>query len=191
MANPILPESVTCPHCGTSNRGDRALCANCQSPLTAYGGQLKGHSETESGRFARQAAGLYVRPPAVYAAVAFDALFAVFWPLAYVLGAFAARERVNAELTNYLASAFGAIGPILSAIVLIPAALVILLVAWGAWSQQPWAWSANLGVIGVFALAALFKYGAHPAASIVWLIVACVLAAVWTRPATKSWYGMN
>src|SRR5689334_10026602 len=109
-----MAETRQCPNCGLENDLGRSVCANCQTPLTAYSGQLRG--EAYQGKLAAQVAQLETRPPVVMAMVAAIVLFTLFWPLASLVTAFVHREATNAEGTNYLASAFGAIGPILTAI---------------------------------------------------------------------------
>lgn len=130
-----MPDTIQCPNCGTPNDTGAALCKACMNPLTAYSGQLKG--ETYQGRLVKQVAYLDTRPPAVIAMTVLDIVFALFWPLRMVFASFAARQTTNAEGTNYVASAFGTIGPILSAILLIPAAILLGVVAWAAWTQRP------------------------------------------------------
>jgi hypothetical protein len=134
---------------------------------------------------------LNLRPPVIGAMALFDLLFALFWPFAFVVGAFAARTHLNADQTNYLGTAFSAIGPILSAIVLIPIGLALLGLAWGTWTQRPWAWTANAAGLAAFALAALFKFFSAPIMAFVWIGLACGFAYYWFRPETKSWFGMS
>src|ERR1044071_9262972 len=104
-------ETVQCKHCGTQNDISRALCENCQSPLTAYAGQLRG--ESYRGNLSAQVDRLRVRPISVTLMVVFLIIIIVGWPLREIFSAFASRATLNSESTNYIASAFGAIGPIL------------------------------------------------------------------------------
>ena len=94
------------------------MCSNCKSPLTAYSGQL--NDESYKGNLAAQVDQLNVRPPDVYAMVAFLIIFAIGWPLRAIVTAFMGRATLNSETTNYLASAFGSIGPILTTIACLP-----------------------------------------------------------------------
>ncbi len=185
-----VPDTKQCPNCGLVNDAGRARCADCQTPLTAYAGQLEEFTSSQ-GRLVQHVARLNRRPLAVAALALFDALFALFWPLAFVIGALAARQSVNAEGTNYLASAFGMVGPTLYAVVLIPAALALGALAWATWTQRPWAWTANVVVLGIFALLALFKLAAAPIMAIIWIGLACGLTYYWFQPETKAWFGLN
>jgi hypothetical protein len=185
------PETVQCKFCGEVNEVGSALCANCKSPLTAYAGEIKGLSAEEKARMAARVARLKRHPPAVYALTVFNALFALFWPLAFTLGGFMARERVNSEGTNYLAAAFGAIGPFLTALMLIPAGLALIYLAWATWSQRSWAWMANLGSLALFAFLALRQFSSAPLLALFWLFVAGALTVIWLRPETKVWYGLS
>jgi hypothetical protein len=177
-----------CPNCGAANSIDSALCENCRAPLTAYAGQLTGQGESAQGRLAGQVAQLETRPPGVVAMTVFDVLFAGFWPLRSVAGAFLAKPRLNAEGTNYLGAAFGTVGPVLAAIVLIPLALALFGLAWMTWTQRPWTWTANLAALGLFALLALLHFSPL---SVVWLAAAGALAYLWFRPETKAWFGFS
>lgn len=179
------PETVTCSICGAVNDAGRALCIDCNRPLTAYAEQLDSQQHINREEIQRKIASLDTRPPAVLAMTLFYVVFAVFWPLAYVVGAFMSREKVNAEGTNYLSAAFDAIGPFLSAGLLVPFALLLVFLAWATWTQRSWAWTAGLVTLGLFALKALQK-GVGGA---VWLVVAAVLAFFWFREETKVWYG--
>jgi hypothetical protein len=178
-------ETIPCPKCGTINDTGAALCKACMTPLTAYGHQLK-EPETYQGRLADQISNVNTRPPVVTAMTVLDVVFALFWPLRMVVVSFAHRTTTNAEGTNALAAAFGTVGPILSALLLIPAAIALGVAAWGAWTQRPWAWMVNLGVLIVFALVNL-----RPSASALFAVAAIVIGVFWTMPRTKGWYGLS
>ncbi len=179
-----MSDTKQCPNCGTPNDVSQSLCKNCMTPLTAYAGQLVG--ESHKGRLAKQVADLETRPPAVIGMTVLNVVFALFWPLRIVLANFAAKPTTNAEGTNYVASAFGSIGPILSAILLIPAAILLCILAWATWTQRPWAWMTNLGVLVVFAL---LNLRATPMA--LFAVAAIVLGVLWMMPRTKGWYGLS
>src|SRR4051812_24199856 len=121
-------DSIQCPHCGTQNSTGRSLCENCQSPLTAYSGQLTG--ETYEGKLAGKVAQLDTRPVSVYLMMAFLTVIAIGWPLRNIIGAFAGRAQLNAENTNYLANAFGSIAPIMTTIVMLPIAAALFWIVW-------------------------------------------------------------
>ncbi len=179
----IMPETIQCPNCGTPNDVNQSLCKNCMTPLTAYSGQLIG--EAHQGKLAAQVADLQTRPVAVIAMTVTIVIFALFWPLRTVLANFAAKPVTNAEGTNYIASAFGSIGPILSAALLIPAAVLLGIIAWATWTQRTWAWMASLAVLIVFVLINL-----RPSAMALFAIGGIALGVLWVLPRTKSWYGL-
>ncbi len=181
-------ETRQCPNCGLDNSIDRALCVSCLTPLTQYAGDLDGQG-TSNGVLAAQVAALEVRPPVVAAMTVFNALFAVFWPLTFVMGAFVARQKVNAAGTNYLGAALGAVGPVLAALILLPVALGLGVLAWATWTRQQWAWNMNAGVLGLFGLLALFRFGSAPILAFLYLGLACGLAFYWFKPVTKAWFG--
>jgi hypothetical protein len=143
------PDTQQCPHCGTVNEVGRARCANCQSPLTAYAGQITGLEESRQGRLAEKVRALDTRPPVIGVMVAFQGFLAL-WSLWAVLSAFTARPRMNAEGTNYIGAAVGSIGPLFTAIVLIPIAIALGINGWGIWTQQPWGWKAGAGIPSAF-----------------------------------------
>lgn len=179
-----MPDTIQCPNCGTPNDTGQSLCKACMNPLTAYSGELKG--ETHQGKLAGQVAYLETRPPAVMAMTVLDVVFALFWPLRKVFTSFAARPTTNAEGTNYVASAFGTVGPILAAALLIPVAIALVFVAWATWTQRPWAWMVNLGVLIVFALLNL-----KPSPVALFAVAAGVIGVLWMMPRTKGWYGLS
>lgn len=179
-----------CPHCGTPNEIGLARCANCQSPLTAYAGQITGLGESARGRLSEHVQQLDVRPPVIGAMTIFNILVALFWPLASVIGAFQARPVLKADGTNYIGAAIGTIGPFFTAILCIPLALALLGIAWGTWTQQPWAWKANGAAVIGFLLFTLTPMTGAPL-KILWLAVAGALAYLWFAPRTKAWFGMN
>lgn len=185
-------QTVKCPHCGEENDVASALCTQCNTPLTAYAGTLTGHVEEATRRRAALAATQDIRPPAVNAMAVFLAAFALFWPLARVVGAFAARRAVGADNTeglNYIGNAVGMVGPIVSALVLVPAALALLTLAWAVWTQRTWAWTAALAALGLFALLALLAFGVTPLRSLALLLAAGALAFAWVQPRTRAWFG--
>ena len=179
-----MSDTIQCPNCGTPNDTNAALCKACMNPLTAYSGELKG--ETYQGNLVKQVAYLDTRPPAVIAMTVLDVAFALFWPLRIVLHNFAAKPTTNAEGTNYVASAFGTIGPILAALLLIPAAVALCVAAWGAWTQRPWAWMVNFGVLIVFTLLNL-----RPSPVALLAVAAIAIGVFWMLPRSKGWYGLS
>lgn len=184
-----MANTKQCPNCGLENDSGNAVCANCQTPLTAYAGQLRG--EAYQGRLAAQVERLETRPPAVIAMVVFLIAFTLFWPLASVISAFLHREGLNAEGTNYVASAFGAIGPILTAIFLIPVSVALGVLAWMTWTQRTWTWNADLVALIAFAVFACIRYPVYHFLTFLWVILAAALAFLWFRPATKAWFGLS
>lgn len=179
-----MSDTIQCPNCGTPNDTGAALCKACMTPLTAYAGELKG--ETYQGKLAKQVANLDTRPPAVIAMTALDIVFALFWPLRILVNSFAARPTTNAEGTNYVASSLGAIGPIFMAFLLIPAAIALGVMAWAGWTQRPWSWMINFGILIVFTLLNL-----RPSPAALFAVAAIVIGVFWMMPRTKEWYGLT
>lgn len=182
-----MEQEKTCPHCGTSNRAGRALCAQCNFPLTAYAGDLTG--ESYQGKLAGQVALLEQRPPVIPIVAVGLVLLAIVGPLLTAARAFQTQPKVNEEGTNYVAASFGSVGPIMQAFVLVPVALLFLVVAWGIWTQRPWGWPAGLVTLGLLAVRSVLSITALP--SLLLLIACGVLAWFWLRPTTKAWFGQN
>jgi hypothetical protein len=182
-------ETQQCPHCGTLNEIGLSRCENCQTPLTAYGGQVTGLGEPNE-RLRERARLVNERPPVIGAMAGFHVFVALFWPLAATIGAFSERTTTNAEGTNYIAAATSSIGPIFMAALCIPLAVALCIVAWGAWTQQPWAWKASTGIAIGFILLMLMRVTAAPL-NFLWLVLAGVLTFLWFQPRTKAWYGMD
>ncbi len=187
MSEPIS-DTRQCPHCGVVNASSRALCINCQSPLTAYAGELQG--ESYQGKLAEQAAHAEIKPWAVTAMAVCDVLFAVFWPIAFVIGAYTARAHVNVEGTNYAAAAFGSLVPLFYALTLLPIAALLCFVAWGAWAQRTWAWAANAWTIGAFVFV-VFIYHRVSFLTFICVCLAGGLAYAWYLPRTRAWFGIS
>ncbi len=182
-----MDDTQQCPNCGHVNDIGLAVCESCNSPMTAYGGQVTGEAY-EGGRLKGQVAKLEVRPAAVTAIVVFDVLFALFWPFAYVIGGFLGVHGANSEGTNAMAAAVSWVPALFWAAVLVPSGIALLVLAWLAWSQRPIAWNVNLGVVILFGLLSL---RAFPGPGFwIFLPVSIVLAALWLRSDTKAWYGM-
>jgi len=182
-------DSIQCPHCGTLNSTARSLCENCQSPLTAYSGQLTG--ETYEGKLAGKVAQLNTRPVSVYLMVAFLTVVAIGWPLRNIVTAFAHRAQLNTENTNYLANAFGSIAPIMITIVMLPLACVLFWVAWQCYTQSPQAWKLSLTAVVAFATFVAIRFHDFQAWTAFWLVIAGVLVFFWLRPATRGWFGLS
>ncbi|MCS6775831.1 MAG: hypothetical protein RMJ43_02710 [Chloroherpetonaceae bacterium] len=179
-----------CAHCGTLNTTGAALCVNCHMPLTAYGGQVTGLETASTGRLAERVQALIHRPPVIYWAAGFNLFIALFWPVAALIRTFISRPQVNEEGTNYIVAALGAMGPVFATVLLLPLALLLLAVAWGIGTQQPWAWRANIAVLAGFALFMLTRVGTAPI-SLVWLAVAGVIAFFWLQPRTRAWFALD
>jgi hypothetical protein len=182
-------ETIQCPYCSTVNDTKRSLCANCQSPLTAYSGQLRG--ETYQGKLAGQVECLQVRPLSVNLMAALLVTVAAGWPLRSIVAAFVNRAHLNVEATNYLASAFGAIGPIMVTILCLPLAAMLGWIAWSVLMQQPRAWKLSLVVISAFAVFILIRASEYRIWTVMWLGLAAGLAAVWLRRSTRAWFGIQ
>ena len=183
------PETRTCPHCGQLTDASLAICENCNSALTAYGGQV-GQEERFERRLAGQVSALETRPPAVIAMVVFDLLFALLWPLRSIVNAFAVRPHLNAENTNYLAAAFGTLGPIFACVTLLPIAVLLCGLAYFTWTQRPWTWMVGLVVLGA-AVVVSGMQGGFGMVTILMLLLAGGIAAFWTDRRTRAWYGLS
>ena len=181
-------DTIQCPHCGTANDTGRALCLNCQSPLTAYSGQLMG--ETYEGKLAGQVDRLWVRPLSVNLMTVFLLIIAAGWPVRAIFTAFIKRAHLNADSTNYLASAFGAIGPILTTIICLPLAAILVWLAWAAFTRQVRSWHLSLVAVSAFAVFILFRLSEYRGWAALWLGLASALIIAWIVPATRSWFGL-
>lgn len=180
-------ETQQCKNCGMLNSIDWSLCSNCQSPLTAYSGQLRGQ-EFDTEHLNQKIKKLDQHPFAVKMMAGQNVFFAAFWPLASAVSGILSRAKVNSETTNYLSAAFSAVGSFMNAIVMVPIALLLIWIAWGAWSQKPWAWGANLGVSLVFGLTCLVHFHLL---NIFWLALLAVTTSLWFSKDTRTWFGQN
>lgn len=177
---------MRCKECGEDNDEGVAFCARCNTPFTAYGGQVTGMvSEATLAKAAR----LALRPPIIPFMAALDVLTAVFGPFAITLARSSARPVANAEGTNYVGVAFGALGAVFTAALLIPLGLVLLVTAWATWTQRTWAWTANAALLALSLVAALLAFSASPAEALVRIALSGAVAYFWFKPETKEWYG--
>ncbi len=186
---PHTMDTQQCEHCGARNDAGRALCANCQTPLTAYSGELRG--ERYQGRLADQVERLNVRPLSVSLMAAFLVVIAVGWPLRAIVYAFGHRATLNGDGSNYLASAFGAIAPIMVTAVLLPVAASLLWIAWAAFTQHVRGWQLSLVALGAFAVYILIKVGEYRLWTLLWEVTAATLTILWFHRSAKSWFGMT
>ena len=178
---------MRCPHCDLDNPDDRALCMNCDSPLTAYAAQGTGEvSEATRAKLAR----ISSQPAIVPAVITLDVLLALFGPFAAVLGKFAARTVTNSEGTNYAGAAFGAVGIAFTALLMVPLGLFLLYIAWITWARGSWAWQANSVVLCGTAILSLTGFLGFAMFVRIVLAAACAIAAyLWFQPDAREWYG--
>jgi hypothetical protein len=101
------------------------------------------------------------------------------------------RAHLNSDSTNYIAAAFGAIAPIMTAVVCLPIAALLLWCAWAAHSQHVRAWSACMGAVIVFAAYALIRAAEYRWWTAVWVVAAAALAFGWSRGSTRAWFGLT
>lgn len=181
-------ETITCKNCGMVNDTGIARCVQCSTPLTAYGGQING--ERYEGNLAAQVALLEKRPLMVSLVTGFHIFFALFWPLAFVIGSFSTRVKVSEDQTNYLAASFGSLGIIFAFITLIPLAVALFVVAWGAFTQRPWGWFASMVSMGVFLGWEVLHLKSAPLFSLLWVAVMAVGIAQWLKAEVKGWYAL-
>jgi hypothetical protein len=182
-------ETQTCKNCGAVNEIGRSRCIQCSNPLTAYAGQL--NEEPFEGKLAQQVAKLETTPIMVKVMAGFHVFFALFWPLAFAIGSLVTRPKVNEEGTNYLAASFGSIGTIFSVAFMVPAAILLCVVAWGTATQRAWGWQCSFVSLGAFAVLALMKFGTAGVLSFVWLVLAGVGIVFWLKADVKAWYGLD
>ena len=179
-------DTKQCPHCGHANDIGRSVCEVCNNPLTTYGAQVKGASEEDVLSRKKRIEILEVRPPGATVATVFNVLFALFGPIAIILGAMSARPHVNASGTNYMAAATGAIGPVFALMFFGPIALGLFAAAWAAWNQISWGWTGTVIAASVCILYGLFR---GSPVSIIWLAAGAVMFYFLFRPQTRVWYG--
>jgi hypothetical protein len=163
-----------------------AVCQSCRTPLTFYGNQVTGEV-SEATR--AKATKLEIRPVIVPIMAAFCGLVALAGPFWSVAGRFFGRSAVNAEGTNYMGAAFGAVGIALTAIVLIPLGVALLVVAWGILTQRTWAWGAGIVVAVATLFAAFTGYFFAGPLKIVAIVASVALAAMWLRRDAREWFG--
>ncbi len=180
---------VHCQHCGTANDAGNAACVNCQRPFTAYAGQI-GQVENYEGKLAGQVAALESRPVAVTALSALCLLFALAGPLWSVIAAWSGRTRVNADGTNAIQAATGIVVPIFQSVLLLPAAIALCMIAYFAWTQRPWAWTAGAATLGIIALLALILHGLT-FVTFFWIILAAGIAYGWFQQPVKAWFALE
>lgn len=179
---------MRCGACGHDNEDGLAACSNCGLPLTAYGGQATGLAgEAIRAKLSR----LTARPPIVPAMAAFDLLVALLGPVSSLLGRMAARPVTNPEGTNYISSAFGALGVAFAGAVLIPLALALVLIGWGTWTQRAWAWHANAAVLAGLAGMALLGIGVAGFLRVLLLFVCAPALILWLSQNVREWFGAS
>ena len=182
-------DTILCSQCGTHNDVGLALCSNCQSPLTAYGGQLRG--EAYQGKLAAQTAQLQDRPFAVVLMSATLGVIVFGWPLRMIVSAIIKYLRAGSGESGYVSSAFGILGPILTTAVCLPIAAALCWVAYEVWFQQPRAWRYAFGVLVAFSGYSVVRASEYGYWTIPVLVYSCSLIYLWLRPRARSWFGMS
>lgn len=179
---------MRCPHCDTPNDEGEALCTQCATPLTSYSGTVTGEVSARTLERARAARRV---PPTIRYGVGYLALAAVAGPIRWAVLTVAGRQGLNAESTNYIGAAVGAVGVFLILSVAIPWALALAYVAWGAHYQRAWAWPATMVVIVCFT-PLMRLLGLAGGLGLLLVAAASVVAAVlWLRSETREWYGVS
>ena len=179
-------QTQQCRYCGTDNKVGDALCKSCKSPLTAYAGQITGEASGNQEQRQREVALLSSHPLSVKLMVGFQVLYALMGPLAKVIRGFASQPKVNEEGTNYVSASFGSVGPILTALFLVPIALALFVLAWGTWTQRSWAWIPSLVVVILVGVGAALSFSFL---SVFWIGMAGVLLFFWFKPEIRKWFG--
>ncbi|HLK58991.1 MAG TPA: hypothetical protein VKU00_20695 [Chthonomonadaceae bacterium] len=183
-----MPDTIQCPNCGEVNDAGNAVCKNCHSPFTAYGGQLTG--ERYQGRLAEQASATQGHPPIVMVIAAFNLAFALF-VLGLAVRHFQDRPTINEEGSNAINVATSTFGAIVWAIFLVPLALALIGLAVATWTQRTWTWTANAVGVGVFAFLCLFAFGFSTVPKVICVGIALILGVLWFLPKTKAWFGLT
>lgn len=171
-----------------------ALCQQCLTPLTAYSGELTG--ENYQGALAGQVRDLNTRPRIVAIMAIFNVLIAIFVPLSIFIGSLphAAEPSADGTYQAGLSTAFHAVGAGLTGLVMIPIAILLMWLAWATFSQRTWTWNANFVTVAVFGILMLTKFKIHSTGlhvvAVLSLIGAACLVYFWSRPTTRSWYGI-
>lgn len=181
--------TIQCKHCGEMNDTTTSVCINCNTPLTAYGGQL-GQEENFTRKLSTQISALDHRPRIVDGAVVFQALWALAVPLWTVVRVWATRPQVNEEGTNGIQAAGGIFASIIQSFLLVPLALGILFVAYSTWTQKEWAWKANHAVFAVIAVTPILLQGFVPATWF-WIVLVVVFEILWNRSGVKAWFALE
>ena len=181
--------TVKCSHCGDLNEVGNAICKNCLTPLTAYGGQV-GQARNFDGKLAAQVAALDERPPIVIAMTIFSVAFALLVPLWSVVKAWRAQPHVNEEGTNAIQAATGILVPLFQTVVFLPIAIALCVIAYFTWTQRPWAWTANVVILGLIAVLAVVSYGLSLPA-FVWIGVAGIVACLWYQQPVRAWFALG
>jgi len=179
---------MRCEACGHDNEDGLAVCSNCGSSLTAYGGQATGlGGDAIRTKLAR----LTTRPPIVPAMAALDLLAALAGPVGSFLNRLASRPVTNPEGTNYISSAFGALGVAFAGAVLIPLALGLVLIGWGTWTQRTWAWHANAVVLAGLIVMAVLGVGAAGFLRVLLFLVCVPALGLWLHKDVRDWFGAS
>ena len=177
--------SLRCPNCQTENDDGRASCESCGAAFTAYA--EKGSGIASAATLAKLAK-LGIRPPAVAPMASIDGLLALI-TLGALIARYFSQPNLNADSSNYLAPAFGAVGAALASFVAIPVALALLYLAWGTWTQRTWAWTANAFLMALSAFLALLAFFSNPILAVIRLAITAYAAFFWFNTQTREWFG--
>jgi hypothetical protein len=180
---------MRCPHCRETIEEGLAFCPLCAAPLSAYSDPL---IEGRSAESIRKAQKLSVRPTGALLVPILIIFWVICCPVATMMGMFLSRTHTNADGTNYLSASFSAVGVFLIALVLVPLSLALFWLAWGAWSQKPWAWYMSIAFLGILLLLLFMGYWPH-ALFWRWLWAAAVLVTGyhWVNNSTRAWFAIK
>ena len=181
--------TIQCKHCGDSNDIGNAICANCMTPLTAFGGQV-GQANNFDSQLTAQLAALDERPPVIAVMTVFSVLFALVVPIWSVIKAWRVQPHVNEDGTNGIQAATGILVPLFQTVILLPIAIALCTIAYFTWTQRPWAWTANVVILGLITLIVVVLYGLS-LPTFFWLTVAGVVAYLWYRQPVKAWFALG
>lgn len=177
---------MRCPYCDEPNEDGAALCTACGAPLTPYAATVPVDADPE--RTAAKIAAMNERPPVTLVVTIADIAAAIV-AVVITLRSIAATPQLSADATNYLGRAFGGLRAALTAGVLLPTAAALALLAWGAYTEKPWAWTVHAVVFAFIALVSVVTLRVNATLSLLELAIVGVVAWQWFQPNVRRWYG--
>ncbi len=178
---------LRCPSCGADNDEGASICGACSRPLTAYAGDVTGYVRAET---VARAASLQVRPRWVPWIAGLEALMAIFGPFGSVVSRFSSTpSAASNEGTGYIFAAIGTAGAAITAFLLVPVGLILLLGAYGVMTQRSWAWNVTVGVLAILTASGVLRLGSSPVVGAALIGAGAAGLGLWFRNDTREWYG--